>query len=43
VRWSDGKSLYRGVDKAKLKGYTLKELLKRVRHEREKKPGEDGQ
>ncbi|WP_167856968.1 hypothetical protein [Hymenobacter aquaticus] len=31
---ADGKSLYRGVDKARLKGYTVKELLKRVRQER---------
>jgi hypothetical protein len=28
---ADGKSLYKGVNKAKLKGYTLRELLKRVR------------
>lgn len=33
---ADGKSLYRGVDKAKLKRYTIKELLKRVRQERGK-------
>ncbi|PJJ48745.1 hypothetical protein [Hymenobacter chitinivorans] len=30
----DGKSLYRGVDAARLKGYTVKELLKRVRQTR---------
>lgn len=30
---ADGKSLYRGVDKAKVKNYTLAQLLKRVRRE----------
>ena len=30
---ADGKSLYRGVDKAKAKNYTLTQLLKRVRRE----------
>ncbi|GAB3831485.1 hypothetical protein GCM10028821_21220 [Hymenobacter jeollabukensis] len=30
---ADGKSLYRGVDKAKVKNYTLTQLLKRVRRE----------
>ncbi|RAK63886.1 hypothetical protein DLM85_20275 [Hymenobacter edaphi] len=34
---ADGKSLYRGVDKAKVKNYTLTQLLKRVRREREAK------
>ncbi|RTQ50840.1 hypothetical protein EJV47_09495 [Hymenobacter gummosus] len=36
---ADGKSLYRGVDAAKVKHYTLAQLLKRVRREREEKPG----
>ncbi|MBG8553300.1 hypothetical protein [Hymenobacter guriensis] len=31
----DGKSLYRGTDKAKLKSYTLRQLLKRVRQQRQ--------
>jgi hypothetical protein len=31
---ADGKSLYRGVDAAKLKGYTVRELLKRVRNQK---------
>ncbi|GAA4372122.1 hypothetical protein [Hymenobacter koreensis] len=31
---ADGKSLYRGVDKAKEKNYTLAQLLKRVQQER---------
>jgi len=33
---ADGKSLYRGVDSVKVKGYTLRELLKRVRLEQGK-------
>ncbi|MDR0843669.1 MAG: hypothetical protein LBN71_00470 [Tannerella sp.] len=31
-----GKALYRGVDAARLKDYTLSQLLKRINHQRKK-------